>query len=143
MGYDYRGEKKYCCGVNTGVIFIRVHEWSLNFLMRAMTYPYYNIENEIKTSDQTSINNLLIEADELEHYVVLPQRFFNTRIYKEGEFLYHIMGTKGGGKEKLFREFLNVDFHTLNNKTNAELRKEVVDYFNLPEEKKLHIKVQP
>jgi len=48
--YDYLGRKDYCCGLNAGIFFLRVHEWSLNYLMRAISYPYFNIKKTDKTS---------------------------------------------------------------------------------------------
>eukprot|EP00833_Pecoramyces_ruminatium_P002279 jgi/Orpsp1_1/1176311/evm.model.c7180000057141.1 len=141
--YDYRGNPKYCCGLNAGIFFIRVHEWSLNFLMRVISYPYFNIEKKIFQSDQTSMNNVLIESNEYEHFIIVPPHWFNTKKFKEGIFLYHIMGTLDGGKEKLYRDFLNMNKEILKSNTNEEIRKEVLRYYKLPREKQLKIEIQP
>jgi hypothetical protein len=142
---DYLGKKQYCCGLNAGIFFIRVHEWSLNLLMRAISYPYFNKEKDIHHSDQTSLNNVLIESNETEHYVIVPQQWFNNRHIKKGDFLFHIMGFGSKNKNETFKKFLN---ETKNDegwysKTNEEMRKEVLKYYELPKEQQLSIKIQP
>jgi len=143
--YDYSGRKDYCCGINTGVLFIRVHEWSLNILMRAMTYPYYNKEKLIELPDQTALNNILIEFNEYEHFITVPQEWFNNSYIKKGNFLYHIMGGNQKNKNVRLYKFLN---STENNeewytKTNKEIKQEVIEYYNLSKENQIRIKLQP
>eukprot|EP00833_Pecoramyces_ruminatium_P005443 jgi/Orpsp1_1/1179475/evm.model.c7180000069468.1 len=143
--YDYWGRKDFCCGLNAGIFFIRVHEWSLNLLMRAVSYPYFNIEKEICQSDQTSLNNVLIESNEFNHYVIVPQQWFNNFHIKKGEFLYHIMGGTFEEKNKILKEFYN---KTKNDddwfsKTNKETREEVLNYYELPKNLQINIRIQP
>jgi len=143
--YDYWGREDFCCGLNSGIFFIRVHEWSLNLLMRAISYPYFNLEKEIRLPDQISLNNVLIESNEFDHFVIVPQQWFNNFHIKKGEFLYHVMGHSFDKKNKILKEFLNktkneTDWFT---KTNNETREEVLKYYNLPKNQQINIKIQP
>ncbi|KAG4097288.1 hypothetical protein H8356DRAFT_1395216 [Neocallimastix lanati (nom. inval.)] len=142
--YEYLDDPKYCCGINAGILFIRVHEWSLNLFTRAISYQYFNKEKIIRYHDQTSLNNVLIESNETDHYVIFPQQYFNNRHYKKGEFLFHNFGG-GSGKEIRFKEFFNK--YKIEEgwdlKTNEETRKEVLDYYALPKEKQKTIKLYP
>lgn len=68
-------------GLNCGVFFIRVHPWSLNFLMRATSYFYYHQEKYLLFADQSSKNNILTASNDTdEHYIIVPQYWFNTYI---------------------------------------------------------------
>jgi len=73
--------------LNAGVFLIKVHPWSLNFLMRAVSYQYFYPEEELLYADQTSMRNVLVRGNEDEHYVVVPPRWFNN-IKLPGYFLY-------------------------------------------------------
>jgi len=140
--YDYIGRKKFCCGLNTGVFFVRVHEWSLNLLMRAMSYPYFNIKKELKLPEQISLNNILIENDESEHYIIVPPKWFNIR---GGRFISHIMGYDKNKKKYVFENLikhLKKNQHKYN-KTSNIIRTEVLKYYNLPKERQIKIKIQP
>jgi len=143
--YDYLGNPKYCCGLNTGILFIRVHEWSLNILMRAITYPYYNINSELLLPEQIALNNILIESNETDHYIITPQQWFNNKHIQKGEFLFHIMGGTNEEKIKSLHKFFanNKNGIDWDLKTNEETRNEVLDFYNLPREKQISIKIQP
>jgi len=131
-------------GINAGVLLIRVHEWSLNLFMRVMTYPYYNKEKPILYADQTSLNNILLEFDESDHYVIVPPEWFNNYYIQKGNFLYHIMGGSGEFKNKLLNLFLKntKDDEEWYEKTNDNMRKEVLNYYNLSKDKRLKIGIQ-
>jgi len=144
--YDYWGDPNYCCGLNTGIFFIRVHEWSLNILMRALAYPYFNINLELLYPEQIALNNILIESNETDHYVIVPQQWFNNRHIQKGEFLFHIMGgTSKNEKINILHKFFenNENGTDWDLKTNEETRNEVLDYYNLSREKQISIKMQP
>jgi len=81
-------------GLNNGVFFIRVHPWSLNFLMRSMSYSYFNNKHSLRYAEQSSMNNVLIEGDESYHYIIVLQSWFNSYIglNTKGEFLLHLVG---------------------------------------------------
>jgi len=135
-------------GLQAGIFFIRVHEWSLNILMRALTYNYYN-NKFLKYHDQSALNNVLTELDEFEHYVIVPQTWFNNNYntIKKGDFLLHIMGNdKNGriGKDKIFKTFRKriEEEEGWYNKTNKEMREEVLQYYSLPKNEQHSISIQ-
>ncbi|KAJ5918628.1 galactosyl transferase GMA12/MNN10 family protein [Penicillium verhagenii] len=107
-------------GVNNGVFFIRVHEWSVNLLSAAIAYPIVHPDIELFWPDQSALSNLLNENQIFARSVVYcPLRWFNAYMRSEdgrsqnedspahfqvhpGDLLVHFPGTP--------REHLN---HTL------------------------------
>jgi len=90
-------------GLNCGVFFIRVHPWSLNFLMRANSYFYYHQEKYLSYADQSSINNVLTGSNDTdEHYIIVPKSWFNRYLSskRKGDFLIHLAGKKQGKSER-------------------------------------------
>ncbi|KAG4089179.1 hypothetical protein H8356DRAFT_1055489 [Neocallimastix lanati (nom. inval.)] len=144
VAYDYWGRKDICCGINAGVIIMRVCQWSLDMLMRTITYAYFNPEEELRLPEQIALNNDLIQKNETEHYVVVPPEWFNTRKIVKGSFLYHIMGGPSDEKLKIWHKFLNDtnNGQGWNDLTNEEFRKQVLDYYELPKEKQYQIRLQ-
>jgi len=128
-------------GVNSGVIFIRVHEWSLNLISRVMSYPYYNKEKILRRPEQDALSNILLEFKESEHYVIVPPEWFNTSLIKKGGFLYHIMSKR---KNERFFKFLNTSKgdEEWYSRTNEDMRKEVMNYYKLRKEEQLQIGIQ-
>jgi len=90
------------------------------------------------------MNNVLIESDESDHYIIVPQSWFNSYIglNTKGELLLHLAGHVNKDDEaKTFRN------HILNDKewygrSNAEMREEVLKYYDLPKEKQHHIDIE-
>jgi len=125
--------------LNAGLFMIRVDSWSLNMLMRAVSYQYYNPNVRVGFSDQTSVNDLLIDSKEDRHYVIVPQSWFNNYpdLKRPGGFIVHYAGRKN--KMEVFEEDRNVayteDKKWAKAKTNKQLRKEVLDYYRLPKDK--------
>jgi len=122
-------------GLNAGVFFIRVNSWSLNFMMRSISYQYYNRKVKVGFADQTSMNNVLVTDKEDKHYVIVPQRWFNIYSYlkKPGDFIIHLAGRPK--KDELSKEIHNEIYANddwIKAKTNKQLRKEVIDYYNKP-----------
>jgi len=133
-------------GLSSGSYFLKVHSWSLNYLMRAISYPYHNINHLIYNYDQSALNNVLLESnDESEHYIVVPQKFFNS--YPEGErtigsFLVHFSGFSNKDVEASnLRYFVQQD-KSWQSKTNMEVRQEVLEYYNLPKSQQHQLKVE-
>ncbi|ORX42330.1 hypothetical protein BCR36DRAFT_463805 [Piromyces finnis] len=143
--YDYLGRKDYCCGLNAGVLFFRVHEWSLSLLMRAISYPYFHKKELIQFDDQTSLNNVLIETNEEEHYIITPPEWFNSQQAIKGNFLNHIMGGNLNYKNRKLNKFIEDS----NNddewyaKTNEKMRKEVLEYYHKSKNEQIKIILQP
>jgi len=125
-------------GINAGVFLIRVCSWSLNFMARSIAYQYYNINKEVLFADQTSMNNVLLEGeDEKKHYVIVPQSWFN--VYpgwkSPGDMIIHFAGRKNKTEDVVkFNEELDQNRSYFSAKTNKSLRKEVLEYYDLPRE---------
>jgi len=127
--------------IQAGVLLIRVHPWSLDLLIRALSYSYYDGE-VLSLWDQTALNNVLTRFDESEHYIIVPPNWFNAYLsnIKEGDFLLHLAGDEDKKSGKYFRKKIkNNNQWTL--KTNNEMREEVLKYYSLPEERQRHISV--
>jgi len=134
-------------GLNAGVFMIRVCSWSLNFMMRAVTYQYYFNEEVLSFSDQSALNNVLVKFQEEKHYVIVPQNWFNNYIYdiKPGVFLIHFPGKKN--KDELsskIRKEVYADPQWGSHRTNKKLREEVLKYYEEQSkpEKKIKLKIQ-
>ncbi|ORX46406.1 hypothetical protein BCR36DRAFT_372236 [Piromyces finnis] len=128
-------------GINAGVFFLRINSWSLTYMMRTVSYAYNHKTSLIFYSDQTSMNNVLLENYEVEtdHFVLVPQKWFNMYIDETtpGYFLIHFAGVVMKDIiAKSVREFLlnNTEYYM---KTSEEMRKEVEEYYNNPLENKL------
>ncbi|ORX42278.1 hypothetical protein BCR36DRAFT_407095 [Piromyces finnis] len=143
--FDYRGRKDVCCGLNAGVLFIRVHEWSLNLFTRAMAYPYYRSKMLLGLDDQTALNNVLIEFKEEEHFIIVPHQWFNTFQPNKDGFLLHIMGGNQRKKERYLRKFFKASNNSSEwiSRTNEDMRKEILDYYHKDRKDQLNIVLQP
>jgi len=129
-------------GLNAGVFLIRVNPWSLNFMMRSISYLYYNPKMRLEFADQTSMNNVLISDKEDKHYVIVPQDWFNKYQHykKPGDFLIHFAGRKdkdGESKQHRAEVYSNPDWCAA--KTNKQVRKDVLEYYNRPRDKQKSI----
>jgi len=129
-------------GLNAGVFLVRVCSWSLNFMMRAITYQYYFNEDVLEFSDQSAMNNVLVKFKEEKHYVIVPQQWFNTykRNYRVGDFIIHFAGSKAKDEEsseKRKEVYNNPNWES--QRTNKKFREEVLKYYeeqSKPEKKK-------
>ncbi len=133
-------------GLNCGVFFIRVHPWSLNFLMRATSYFYYNQDKQLKFAEQSSINNVLTSSNDAnEHYIIVPKNWFNSYIDDKlkGDFLVHLAGQpEKSDKARDVRNLIKneTEWHTAMNSRN--LRKKVLEYYDLPKEEQINISLE-
>jgi len=131
-------------GLSTGVFFLRVHPWSLNFLNRALSYSYFNIKKSQRYSEQTSINNVLLESDEQEHYTIVPQDWFNSYLSNKnkGDFIIHLAGEdeKDEKAKEVRLEIKKMKWYKY--KTNKEMRREVRYYYSLPKNKQHKLKMK-
>jgi len=133
-------------GFNGGVFFIRVHPWSLNFLMRASTYFYYNQEDYLLFADQSSMNNILTSSKDAEnHYIIVPQYWFNSHIddKQKGDFLVHLAGQRNKTERaRKLRSQIEEDPEWYTSVSSKDLRKKVLEYYDLPKEKQEKIKFE-
>ncbi|KAK0750599.1 hypothetical protein B0T18DRAFT_321234, partial [Schizothecium vesticola] len=82
-------------GLNAGVFFIRVSEWSLRLLLRVLTHKHYHPEEKHRWEEQTVLAQLT-ETDEGFRYrsIYVPKAWFNPYFYnprevKPGLFMSH------------------------------------------------------
>jgi hypothetical protein len=65
-------------GLNNGVFFLRVTEWSVNLLNSIIAFPYYNRGVELTNADQSAMRILLQDRETFgKHALIVPQHFFN------------------------------------------------------------------
>jgi len=130
-------------GLNSGVLFIRVHEWSLNIFMRTISYYYFKTTRIIELQDQPALNNVLIESNEPEHYIIVPAEWFNTRDINKGIFLLHLMAYPSQkNKEKKDSLKLIKKRKKWYKNTNKKIRKKVSEYYNLPRDKQIKLFIE-
>ncbi|ORX58452.1 hypothetical protein BCR36DRAFT_276944 [Piromyces finnis] len=134
-------------GLNSGIFLLRVHPWSLNMIIRSLSYYYYNPYRLLKFHDQSSQNNVLTKSDEKDHYIIVPQYWFN-RYYEvidgnKGGFLIHLAGVHNKANvAKIVRLDIMKNIELYTSKTNEELRDEILQYYNLPREDQNEIYTQ-
>jgi len=128
-------------GLNSGVFFIRVHPWSLNFIIRALSYYYFYENRESRYIDQYAIRSVLIKQNEKDHYIIVPQYWFNNYIetLNHGDFILHFAGKVNKDNDsKLFRENMKNETKWYS-KTSKEMREEVLKYYNLPKSEQIKL----
>ena len=65
-------------GLNNGVFFIRVNEWSVRLLSATIAYSSLNPDKKLAWQDQSALGNLLEENNYFsKHTVYCPLRWFN------------------------------------------------------------------
>jgi len=128
-------------GFNSGVFLIEIHEWSLDFLMRSITYPYYKPDKKLIYIDQQVLNNVALENEEDDHYVIVPCSWFNGHY---SDFICHLIGGHKEQKWNNFNEKLNnVTSHPeIFSKTNEQIRKEVLEYYAKPKDQQVQVGIQ-
>jgi len=133
-------------GLNAGVFFIRVHPWTLNFLLRAGSYAYYKNNTYYRYGEEAGINNVLVEYKEDKHYVIVPPSWFNQYPEKrrKGDFLLHFCYRKHESTSKAedIRKELKDDSSYTKAKDTEQMRDEVLDYYNLPRRRQLKISLR-
>ncbi|KAK4985235.1 hypothetical protein LTR50_006083 [Elasticomyces elasticus] len=109
-------------GINAGVFFLRVHEWSAWFLAATLAYTRYYPDVVLAYSEQTVMESLIRDEKWGNHTLHLPQRWFNAYqnfgfdttlppewhwtngYFEPGDLLVHLPGTEGS-RPDLIREW--------------------------------------
>ncbi|KAL6229312.1 hypothetical protein BDW75DRAFT_235307 [Aspergillus navahoensis] len=66
-------------GLNTGIFFLRVHEWSVRFLIETLAYPIYNPRVDLDEQvDQNAMAKVLNQSSYREGVTYLPRTWINT-----------------------------------------------------------------
>ncbi|ORX86843.1 hypothetical protein BCR32DRAFT_289774 [Anaeromyces robustus] len=124
-------------GLNAGVFMIKVHPWSLNFMMHSIAYQFFINGRHLEYADQTSMNDVLILNDDIEraHYAVVPQNWFNSYPDRRhsGDMVLHFAGRKNKKKDSMeTRLELKNDPNYLKDKTNKQMREEALEFYAQP-----------
>jgi hypothetical protein len=111
-------------GLNDGVFFLRVCEWSVHLFAAALSYPVYNPDVDLRYGEQTALELLIQEEEWANNTMHVPQRWFNAyhhfgrnddippewnwvNGYQEpGDLLVHLPGT-GEFRSQLIDEWLD------------------------------------
>ncbi|PLN85064.1 hypothetical protein BDW42DRAFT_198881 [Aspergillus taichungensis] len=93
-------------GLNTGIIFLHVHPWTINFLIESLGYPLYRPDIDLgRSADQEAMARVLKKSDGgpngtayRDGAVFLPRTWINTYEFhhayegKRGDLLVHFPG---------------------------------------------------
>ena len=72
-------------GLNTGIFFMRVHRWSIDFLVRVLGLPVFKPEIDLGYSaDQTAMAMVLNEPQFRGHLVYQPRTWYNAYMTDDG-----------------------------------------------------------
>ncbi|KAK3187349.1 hypothetical protein K4F52_003981 [Lecanicillium sp. MT-2017a] len=79
-------------GLNTGIIFLRIHRWTANMLIETLGNPLFHPEIDLGWSaDQTSMAHVLAKEDGgpdgtgyKRHAIYLPRAWFNAYQHSDG-----------------------------------------------------------
>lgn len=111
-------------GLNDGVFFLRVCEWSVHFFAAGLSYPFYKPDVYLRYDEQTALEFLIQEEKWANNTMHVPQRWFNayhhfgrdddippewnwTNGYQEpGDLLVHLPGT-ADARSQLINEWLD------------------------------------
>lgn len=98
-------------GLNNGVFYLRISDWSIELLAAALAYRTFRPDDHLPWTEQSAMANLLEESDFTDGAVYVPARWFNS--YPAGDPEYHVV--KGdmtlhfagvGDKSKAMQEWL-------------------------------------
>ncbi|RFU31455.1 hypothetical protein B7463_g4891, partial [Scytalidium lignicola] len=111
-------------GLNDGVFYIRVCEWSVHFFAAGLSYPVYKPDVPLRYDEQTALEFLIQDERWANNTMHVPQRWFNayhhfgsdddippewnwSNGYQEpGDLLVHLPGT-GDFRSQLIDEWLH------------------------------------
>ncbi|KAF2646803.1 hypothetical protein P280DRAFT_495057 [Massarina eburnea CBS 473.64] len=65
-------------GLNAGIFFLRVHPWSITFLLSILSFPTYNPAITLPHAEQSAMQKLLALPQFRPHVAYTPWEFFNT-----------------------------------------------------------------
>ena len=86
-------------GLNTGVFFLRVHEWSVRMLAKTVAFPMFRGDVDLgRSADQNAMAIILNESDFRSAILYQPRIWYNTYEFhhgyegKKGNLLVHFPG---------------------------------------------------
>lgn len=86
-------------GLNTGIFFVRVHEWSVKMMAKALAYPLFHPEDNLGTSpDQVAMARVFNDTEFRSNVLYQPRVWYNTYEFRhgyegqQGDLLVHFPG---------------------------------------------------
>jgi hypothetical protein len=86
-------------GLNTGIFFVRVHEWSIKMIAKALPYPIFHSDVDLGNSpDLVAMALVFNETEFSPHVLYQPRVWYNTYQFeqgyegKKGDLLVHFPG---------------------------------------------------
>ncbi|ORX84039.1 hypothetical protein BCR32DRAFT_291624 [Anaeromyces robustus] len=123
-------------GINAGVFFIRVHPWSLNFMLRTGSHAYFNKDEYYEYGEETSFKKILKEAEgkeEEKFFALVPPEWFNTlpENKKRGDFILHPCFRKKESQVDIYelRKEVQSDKKYISGKSTKKLRRQVKNFY--------------
>ncbi|KAL4802399.1 hypothetical protein BDV18DRAFT_164222 [Aspergillus unguis] len=91
-------------GLNTGIFFLRVHQWTVRMLIESLAYPTYNPGTDLGMQvDQTAMEKVLNKTEYRDGVVYLPRPWINTYEWRhayEGEKGHMLVHFPGLGEDR-------------------------------------------
>lgn len=82
-------------GLNNGVFPIRVNEWAVELFSGIVAYRHFKPEDPLVFRDQSAMNTLMNEPQNVKHIVQAPQRWFNAYQGEHNETLQAFQVRRG------------------------------------------------
>lgn len=82
-------------GLNNGVFPIRVNEWAVQLFSGIVAYRHFKPEDPLVFRDQSAMNTLMNEPQNVKHIVQAPQRWFNAYQGEHNETLQAFQVRRG------------------------------------------------
>jgi hypothetical protein len=82
-------------GLNTGILFIRVHEWSVRFLSKTLAVPLFRPDVDLgHSADQQAMAYLINETDFRPNTTFIPKQWINSYLndFQRGDMILHFPG---------------------------------------------------
>ncbi|RMZ86676.1 hypothetical protein DV736_g6096, partial [Chaetothyriales sp. CBS 134916] len=72
-------------GLNTGVFFVRVHQWSVKMFTKTLGFPIFKTDIDLGFSaDQTAMALIFNETENQPHVLYQPRKWYNTYQFHHG-----------------------------------------------------------
>jgi hypothetical protein len=86
-------------GLNTGIFFVRVHEWSVKMMAKALTYPTFHPDVDLGASpDQAAMARVFNDTEFRANVLYQPRVWYNAYEFhhgyegQQGDMLVHFPG---------------------------------------------------
>lgn len=96
-------------GLNSGVFFIHVHEWSVRMIAKSIGFPLFRQDIDLGYSiDQAAMAHILHDPENHDHVLYQPRHWFNTYYGgRKGDLLVHFPGIPKNERRHLMHTWLD------------------------------------